>query len=323
MPFTTRAKNTVLLIQINLSFAPFSKHCNTLTKPLIFLLLLLAPSLIRSQNQTNAEGRRHGAWVLKGADVGKPGYAPDAKVEEGTFDNGRKVGMWKTYYPSGKLKSEINHEAGRPKGPYKTYYENGKVEEEGNWELNKQTGSFKRYYENGQVSQQFTFDEGGKRNGPQTYFHENGKVMIEGNWAGGKENGEVKEYYEDGSLKSVRVFNGGAMDESKSTFKEPPTPQVAVKAAPEPVKDESDKVKATVKVAEAEAKPNIGFFDGNGQHTLYNKNRQIAQKGEFKNGRLWDGKLYKYDANGILNNIEVYQGGKYVGEGVIDPAMKK
>ncbi|MEZ4722872.1 MAG: toxin-antitoxin system YwqK family antitoxin [Flavobacteriales bacterium] len=293
-----------------------------LIKHLIFTLLMLTSVFAMAQNAMNAEGRKHGPWVILGADAGKPGYAPDAKVEEGTFENGRKVGMWKMYYPSGKLKSEINHEGGRPKGPYKTYYENGVVEEEGNWALNKQTGNFKRYYENGQVSQQFTFNETGKREGKQTYFYENGQVMIEGNWNGGKEDGEIKEYFEDGSVKSVRVFDGGNMDASKSTFKEPPSPQVAVKAEPEPVKDESNKVKTTVKVAAADAKPNIGYFDGNGQHTLYNKNRQISQKGEFKSGRLWDGKWYKYDSNGILTNVEIYQNGQYIGEGVIDPNMK-
>ncbi|GAB5539437.1 MAG: hypothetical protein Salg2KO_15400 [Salibacteraceae bacterium] len=270
----------------------------------------------------NENNRREGPWVVKGVDSKKPGYADDAVVEEGTYENGRKVGLWKTYYPSGKLKSEINHVNGRPKGPYKTYYENGQVEEQGNWAITKQTGNFKRYYENGQVAQDFTFDDSGKRNGAQKYFYENGQVMIEGNWNGGKEDGEIKEYYEDGSVKSVRVFNGGQMDAEHSTFKHAPTPAVAVKKEPEPVVDKSNKVKTTVKVSTAQAKPNIGTFDGNGQHTLYNKNRQIEQKGLFKNGRLVDGKVYRYTKDGLLNNIEIYQGGKYVGEGVIDKNMQ-
>lgn len=287
------------------------------------LVFLLVSTAIFAQNQTNEAGRRVGNWVIKGSDSNKPGFAADAKVEEGTYENGRKVGVWKAYFPSGELKSEITFVSGRPKGPYTTYYENGQVEEQGNWSLTKNYGSFKRYYENGQVAQDFTFDDSGKRNGPQKYFHENGQLMIEGNWNGGKENGEVKEYYEDGSLKSVRVFNGGQMDASKSTFKEASKPELVAKVEPEPVKDESNKVKQTVAVQQSQAKPNIGYFDGNGQHTLYNKNRQISQKGLFKNGRLWDGKQYKYDRDGILTNIEIYQNGAYVGEGVIDPNMQK
>jgi len=288
----------------------------------VLLLLLFVSSFALAQNATNPDGRKTGPWVIKGADSPKPGYAPSAKVEEGSYENGRKVGIWKTYYPSGQIKSEITHVSGRPKGPYKTYYENGQIEEQGNWALNKQTGNFKRYYENGQVSQNFTFNESGKRDGKQVYYHENGQVMIEGSWAGGKEDGEIKEYFADGSVKSIRVFNGGQMDASKSTFKEPATPQAAVKSEPEPVKDASNKVKTTVKVTSSVAKPNTELFDGNGEHTLYNKDRQIFQKGLFKDGRLYNGKVYRYDDNGILTNIEMYQKGKYIGDGVIDKNMQ-
>lgn len=286
------------------------------------LVFVLFSSAILAQNVTSPEGRREGKWVITGADSKKPGYSESAKVEEGVYESGRKVGVWKTYYPSGKIKSEITHISGRPKGPYTTYYENGQIEEQGTWALTKQTGNFKRFYENGQVAQDFTFDDSGKRSGTQKYFYENGQLMIEGDWNGGKEDGAIKEYYEDGSVKSVRVFNGGQMDASQSTFKEPSNPKVAVKTEPEPVKDESNKVKTTVKVATAEAAPNTGVFDGNGPHTLYNRNRQIYQKGEFKGGRLWDGKVYKYNSDGILTNIELYQDGQYVGEGVIDKSMQ-
>lgn len=287
------------------------------------ILLVFSSALVMAQNQTNAEGRRVGKWIITGADARISTYAPTAKVEEGTYEDGRKVGLWKTYYPSGKIKNEITFEAGRPKGPYKSYYENGVVEEEGNWALTKQTGSFKRYHENGKVAQEFTFDASGQRAGVQKYFHENGQLMIVGNWQGGKESGEVKEFFEDGTVKSVRVFNDGQMDASKSVFKDAPTAAVAVKSDPEPVLDANNKTKTTVAATQSNAEPNIGYFNGNGQHTLYNKDRQVSQKGIFKNGRLWDGKWYKYDRNGILTNIEMYADGIYIGEGVIDKSLQQ
>ena len=270
----------------------------------------------------NAEGRRIGYWKITGADKPSPDYSEKALIEEGEYNAGRKVGLWKKYYPSGKIQSEITYDGGRPKGPYKTYYENGQIEEQGNWSLNKNQGEFKRYYENGQVQQAFNFDETGKRNGEQKYYHENGQLMIVGNWNGGKEDGEVKEFYANGDLKSVRVFNGGKMDAAASKFNEPSKPEVAQKAEPEPVKDDNNNVKTTVAVQQAQSKPNIGYFDGNGQHTLYNKNRQISHKGNFKNGRLMDGKVYKYNRDGILISIEMYANGQYVGEGVITDDMK-
>lgn len=287
----------------------------------MLIAFLGVSTMLLGQNQTNESGRRVGRWVITGAIAKNAEYAAGAKVEEGEYNDGRKVGVWKTYYPSGKIKNEITYEAGRPKGPYTTYYENGQVEEQGNWSLTKNYGTFKRYYENGQVSQEFEFDQTGKRNGTQKYYYENGQLMIVGTWNGGKEAGTVTEYYETGEVKSVRVFNDGQMDDSKSVFKEPKTPAQA-NIEPEPVKDESNKVKTAVVVSPSDAAPNIGHFDGNGYHTLYNKDRQISQKGIFKNGRLWDGKYYKYDKNGILTNIEIYQNGVYIGEGVIDPNTK-
>jgi hypothetical protein len=35
------------------------------------------------------------------------------------------------------------------------------------------------------------------------------------------------------------------------------------------------------------------------------------------NGRLYDGKWYRYNTDGILIRIEIYKGGKFIGLGVI------
>ena len=37
--------------------------------------------------------------------------------------------------------------------------------------------------------------------------------------------------------------------------------------------------------------------------------------GIFKNGQLWDGKVYTYDRDGILQRVLVYKEGKYNSEG--------
>ncbi len=290
----------------------------------LFFIIILATYLpLSAQNQINAEGRKEGRWIVTAGDAGKSDYPSSAIYEEGNYSNGRKVGVWKTFHPNGKIKSDITFEAGRPKGPYTTYYDNGQIEEKGNWSLTKNYGKFVRYYENGNVHQEFDFNESGKRTGAQKYYHPNGKLAIEGNWNGGKESGEVKEYYESGELRVVRVFNEGTMDDAQTKhFESKKLTNIPAIKEPEPVMDESNKVKTTATVNKAELQANIGVFDGNGQHTLYNRNRQISQKGEFKNGRLYDGKLYRYNTDGILQKIEIYQNGKYVGEGVIEDSMK-
>ncbi len=55
-----------------------------------------------------------------------------------------------------------------------------------------------------------------------------------------------------------------------------------------------------------------------GYNKLYNVNKQISEDGEFKGGKLLNGKKYIYDKNGLLDKIEIYKSGKYVGDAQID-----
>ena len=58
-------------------------------------------------------------------------------------------------------------------------------------------------------------------------------------------------------------------------------------------------------------------FKPNGFNVLYDKNGNVTQSGEFQQGRLYDGKWYRYNSDGILVRIEIYKGGRYIGTGVI------
>jgi antitoxin component YwqK of YwqJK toxin-antitoxin module len=48
---------------------------------------------------------------------------------------------------------------------------------------------------------------------------------------------------------------------------------------------------------------------------LYNKDGEIWQDGTFKNGVLFDGKVYVYDSDGILLKVKVYKNGVYHSDG--------
>lgn len=311
------------------------KQLINIIKFAILILLVFKENMIFSQaipyqsfsiykgdtiNIIDANGLKVGKWIVFGKDVSKPDYSPEQIVEEGVYVNNKKEGLWISYYPNGMKKSEITYKNGRPNGPYKLYYENGVVQEEGTWGGNKNTGSFKRYYPSGKVQQEFNFNEAGKREGIQKYYYENGQVMIEGEWKDGKEQGEIKEYYEDGSLKAIRVFEDGKFNPEKSKELPPSSPkQIIASKPPEPEKE----VIPPPPPPTAEEKPNIGEFTGNGFFILYNKNKQISQKGEFKNGKLWNGKLYNYDKNGLLVRVAVYKDGKYIGDAPLEQELKE
>ena len=261
-------------------------------------------------NYVDENNLKQGFWKIFGKMEKLPAYEPDQVVEQGKYANSRKQGLWTKFFPSGKTKSEIEFKNSRPNGSYRTYFENGQLEEEGNWKNNRNTNNFKRYYENGQVSQDFAFNTTGKRDGKQVYFYESGQVMIEADIESGKEK-FVKEYYEDGSVKAEKSFVDGKLDVANTKVYEPKVP----------VKDrDAEELKRApieiVKVDKTET-VNSGEFGGNGQHKVYNANRQISKDGFFKAYRLMEGMLYKYNANGILFKIKKYKNGRYIGDAPI------
>lgn len=268
-------------------------------------------SILDSINQVDENGLKQGHWIIYGHMKKDKTYASEAKVEEGTYESNKRTGLWKKYFPSGNIKSNITYKRNIPNGPYTLFYETGKVEEEGNWKNNRNIKEFKRYHKNGQVAQDFKFSDTGKRNGEQKYFHENGQMELLVSVVDGKENGEMKRWFANGDLKEVKVFNNGVADVSSIKKFELKKPEVVVEEIPDVP------VKTTVAPKKTE-KTNISVFKANGRNTLYNKNMQISQSGIFKDGKLRDGKWYRYNNDGILERIEMYKNGKYIGDAVIE-----
>jgi 6-pyruvoyltetrahydropterin/6-carboxytetrahydropterin synthase len=101
----------------------------------------------------------------------------------------------------------------------------------------------------------------------------------------------IKEEVED-------PFDHKNLNEQVSEFKEMESPEVEVK---KPVK--------TTKKG-----PVIKSYDGfnpNGYNKVYNDIKELWLEGEFKQGQLWDGRLYVYDEDGLLLKIEVYKEGVF------------
>ena len=285
-------------------------------KQIFFILVVLSGLALSAQNggdinQLDSAGKKQGYWIIKNAGGKFPGYNEGQKIEEGSFKNSWKEGLWKSYFPNGQLKSEIHYVMGRPKGNYKLYYENGKIEEEGNWERTKNTGSFKRYYPNGNLMQDFSFTEAGLRTGKQTYYYANGNLRLEGNWKNGKESGQIIEYYENGEISSKKEFANGELNKSSIEIFAPKGGSA---------KQDQDGGERMVVKAESGEQPNQGGFSGTGNKTLYNHNKQIAKEGYFKDFRLMDGRYYRYDENGILIQIMIFKDGRYIGNGMLSDA---
>ncbi|MFH1319063.1 MAG: toxin-antitoxin system YwqK family antitoxin [Bacteroidota bacterium] len=259
-------------------------------------------------NRIDVNNLKQGYWICFGKDNELSGYTADQKIEEGNYVDNRKTGIWKKYYSNNNLQNEITYINSRPNGYAKIYYQNGNIKEEGLWKGNKWVGEYKFYHENGNLYHEFAYNPKGKREGVQKYYHDNGQVMIEGEWAEGKEAGVIKEYDESGKITSEKFFSEGTLDPASTIIYE----------KEEKPEEKPKEVKSRV-IVEIDDKPrNLEPFNGNGEHKLYNRNRQISKDGFFKNNRLVDGKWYKYSKDGILLRIEVYKNGAYAGDAPIE-----
>lgn len=268
-----------------------------------------------SSNYIDESGQRQGYWVITGEMVNEIGFSSSAIVEEGPYVNDLKSGVWKKYYPSGNIRSEITYVDNKPVGDYILYYENGVVEESGNWQRTKNTGQFERNYSNGNPHQRFKFSDSGKRNGEQLYYHENGNLALQVNLLNGKETGVMKRFDEDGNLSEEKSFdNGSFIGGSTKNYQEE-----EVQFTPKPVAvDKQSDIKETPTEPKNENTNSAHHFKPNGHNILYDLNRNVSQSGLFKDGRLWNGKWFKYNKNGILLRVDVYRNGRFIGHGLIE-----
>jgi len=228
----------------------------------------------------------------------------EEKIQEGNYVDGKREGLWKSYYSDGSLKSEITYRHGEKYGKAKTYFENGNTAEEGVWLIDKWVNKYKAYYRNGKLSYVWNYNEYGTRSGYQQYFYENGNIKIEGKWLDGKENGVIREYYPDGSLRSEKVFSKGKTGKDSITVYEIKEKQIIDSLTEKIVSDTAE-----THFAEPDS---LGIFEGDGHHIFYNKDKKKEKEGTFENGYLIEGKQFFYDEKGNLIKTAIYKNGKIV-----------
>ena len=257
-------------------------------------------------NQRDAEGKKQGKWIYFGKDRLAEGVSLEGKIEEGTFVDDRKQGFWITFYQDGvtpKVKGfYVNN---RPQGEFIKYYPNGKVKERGNFYKNQFTDSFKRYYESGILQFEGIFNESGKEAGKIKHYYPNGQLEFEYHADNGNPVGRATRYYENGDVKEKIVYDAtGNVEKSEQLDNK--------RAIEKPLPILSSKDPAP-KIGVPKTKGII--FVPNGYNKTYNANDEIWQDGTFKNGQLWDGKVYEYDKDGILLKVKVFKNGFYHSDG--------
>jgi len=137
----------------------------------------------------------------------------------------------KTYYPDGKVESEVTFKDTIREGEAKFYYEDGTLKEERLYVNGRVEGLVKLYYPNGKLKELINIEDG-KREGPTSLFDEDGKYLKDIMFENGiqvveKENPYITQEPGKEVAESKNVQNGisGVIKEAKKRDYELPPPQ--------------------------------------------------------------------------------------------------
>lgn len=259
----------------------------------------------------NQKGQKHGYWIVFGRDYPEKGYPNEGKIEEGNYRENRKEGSWKKYHLDGKTPKLIGtYKNNRPEGAYQKIDKNGTVIEKGTFVRGKQVDTLIRYYPDGTPSYEVVFNEDGKENGKTIYRYENGQIEFEYESVNGTRVGKGVRYYPNGDIKETIQYSEKGESIGFDEFALEAPEKLEEIDIPQET-DEKEKAPPVYNPITRTGKP----FNPNKYNKIYNKNEEVWQDGDFKKGRLWDGKVYEYDSDGILLRVKVFKKGIYHSEG--------
>jgi TonB family protein len=93
-----------------------------------------------------------------------------------TFAASAQDGLIKTYFPNGKVETEINYVNKVREGSAKIYYDNGNLHQEFSYINGKVEGLVKEYYPTGKLKLTYIIEDG-KKEGQESLFKEDGTYL--------------------------------------------------------------------------------------------------------------------------------------------------
>jgi len=160
----------------------------------------------------------------------KKGFVASREKVNQKDEKGRKQGLWKEYYPNGRLKTERRFKDDELNGYVKEYSSQGKLEgaelflegEQRSEEENEADFEIRyTYYDDGSVKSTTTYNLAGEKDGVFQQYDREGKVINAEIWKNnyliakgiidrsGVRRGDWETYYLDGKIKSKGAYRGG------------------------------------------------------------------------------------------------------------------
>lgn len=265
-------------------------------------------------NQLDSLGNKQGYWVYYGKDRPSAGYPENGIVEEGFYVDNRKNGLWKKYFEDGKtVRLAGEYKNNRPNGRYKKYFSDKTLREEGSFNRGKYKGTLRRFHQNGQLQYFGKYNDVGKSIDTALHFFKNGCLEL------------MYVFHSDGTPKTSYLYYPDSCNAVKSTEENLP-----IISNSRPVKTTIDK-KANVKVHRRKVSSRYSGKRARNEYSdaalcsgedlsfnkIYNDNDEIIFDGMCKSGKVWDGKMYFYDKDGILLFVEIWKNGEYQSDGFL------
>lgn len=120
---------------------------------------------------------------------------------EGNISGNQVNGIWRTYYPSGNLKSTVNYKDGKVDGEAFFFYDDGKETKmaELTYDEDLIDGVYLEFHNNGAQKAMLNYDEG-VLNGEAEFYYKTGRTKIKGKYKKGHKKGKWYFYDEKGKL---------------------------------------------------------------------------------------------------------------------------
>ncbi len=257
-------------------------------KKYVFILFLASQLCgvfsFAQENKKDAKGLKQGAWVKFDANT-------KAKLYEGSFVNDKPNGLFKYYFPSGKIKAITTYSNEGQKARALLFDEKGNKIAEGIY-INEKKDSIWNYYnpEHVLISQESYLNC--IKDGLWKIYYEDGKLFEETSWKAGVKNGIWKQYFKSGNPKTDASYKAGELDGVMKLFQP------------------DGKLEMSGTYVNAMREGAWIYYLPSGEI----KNRELYSKGTLLNQELMNGVFTdKYD-NDILKSSYTYKDGKKNGE---------
>ena len=136
-------------------------------------------------------------------------YWPDGKVKsELRYTEGKLDGLCKWYYSNGNPSMEAVYKMNILNGETTRWFENGKLEEKAYYIDNQYDGMVEEYNAFGILVTKSTY-KNGVLNGEFHQYYDNGKPFMDGEYVDGMMHGGWIMYYKDGTIGSNAVYDMG------------------------------------------------------------------------------------------------------------------